>query len=109
MKVLPGYFLIIVTDCWGLPGQRLSGLHPDSGGKLQEPLEVGWPVSPPGRLAFTEYPTCAPTGWEGATYQPGWPGGGGEPEDATRQICNSLILLLASPHSPGPWWVLAIF
>lgn len=62
---------------------------------------MGWPISPPGRLAFTEHPTCAPTGWKGATYQPVWPGGGGKPEDSTRQSCDasffSLLLLTGGP------------
>lgn len=31
MKVCPGYFLI-VTDCWGLRGLKLSCLHPDRKG-----------------------------------------------------------------------------
>lgn len=28
MKVFPGYFLIIVTDCWGLRGRTLPQLSP---------------------------------------------------------------------------------
>lgn len=55
---------------------------------------MGRSISPPGRLAFTEHPPCAPTGWEGATYQPVWPGRGGEPEDSTRQSAMPSFLLL---------------
>lgn len=106
----PGYFLIIVTDCWALRGQRLSCLH-----LAREPTGA----SPEGMTYFysqeavhaskppySEHPTYAPTVWEGATYRGPlvWEE---KPEGSAEQICNSFTLLFAPPCSPGPRWVLA--
>lgn len=57
MKVCPGYFLIIVTDCWGLRGQELSCLHPDSEG-TQGTAPDGMIYFSSQEPPYTEHPPC---------------------------------------------------